>query len=149
MATRLIRPDVSLQNDSLMDSFASSESMYTSFSANESYIAGTSEDNSMCEVCQLPRSSSDFMICCDECALWVHGNCARISLEEASVLVKENQKYTCHDCLPQAPHPCPLCPKQFPPGHQNDLWQHINRAHISQSLFPQPSFFVRYSAGHS
>ena len=37
---------------------------------------------------------------------------------------------------------CPLCRKQFQPKKQNELWQHINRVHISQSRFPPISFFI-------
>ena len=121
------------------------DSLYTSLYTSQescSYLESSeAPSTTLCESCQLPRGS-DFFV---NCASWFHGNCIQLSLEDASLLVKDNQSYSCPKCLPLAPHSCPLCQKSFPPGKHNELWQHINRSHISQSVFPQPSYFVRYS----
>ncbi len=96
----------------------------------------------ICSTCSIPRESL-FMMCCDQCLAWHHGDCVGISLPEAELMVSQKFFYKCPDCLAVGTHPCPICPKSFPIKGHNALWMHINQVHVSRSLFPPP---LRFSA---
>ena len=40
-----------------------------------------------------------FMICCDSCGEWYHGDCVGISVAEGKRMEKTGQEYVCTKCV--------------------------------------------------
>jgi len=39
-----------------------------------------------------------FMIACDQCGIWFHGNCVEVSEEDAELMKEENVAFVCCEC---------------------------------------------------
>lgn len=48
-----------------------------------------------------------FMICCDSCEEWYHGDCVGISLERGRQMEKASEDYTCAKCTKTKEKPAP------------------------------------------
>lgn len=48
-----------------------------------------------------------FMICCDRCQEWFHGDCVGISEKRGRLMEKNGEDYICPNCSP-CPSPAPL-----------------------------------------
>ena len=68
------------------------------------YFTGTmAEDdddpNQLWYICCQPAGEDNFMICCDCCHEWYHGECVGISVSQEDVMSRDNEKYVCPLCL--------------------------------------------------
>ena len=50
-------------------------------------------------ICRWPAGKDKFMICCDCCHEWYHGECVGISVSQEDVLFRDNENYVCPLCL--------------------------------------------------
>ena len=50
-------------------------------------------------VCRRPAGEDKFMICCDCCHEWYHGECIGISASQGDVMSRNNEEYVCPLCL--------------------------------------------------
>ena len=53
------------------------------------------------------RLTRRFMICCDSCEEWYHGDCVGISLERGRQMEKASEDYTCVKCQKAKEKPTP------------------------------------------
>ena len=57
------------------------------------------DPNRLWYVCRRPAGEDKFMICCDCCHEWYHGECVAISPSQEAVMSRDNEKYVCPLCL--------------------------------------------------
>ncbi|XP_051886900.1 death-inducer obliterator 1-like isoform X2 [Pristis pectinata] len=50
-------------------------------------------------ICRQPHSNR-FMICCDRCEEWFHGDCVGITMARGRLLERNGEDYICPDCSP-------------------------------------------------
>ncbi|XP_078093031.1 death-inducer obliterator 1-like isoform X2 [Mustelus asterias] len=50
-------------------------------------------------ICRQPHNNR-FMICCDRCEEWFHGDCVGISMARGRLLERNGEDYICPDCSP-------------------------------------------------
>ena len=57
------------------------------------------DPNQLWCVCHQPAGKDKFMICCDCCHEWYHGECVGISVSQEDVMSRDNETYVCPLCL--------------------------------------------------
>ncbi len=102
---------------------------------------GNSSVNPCCAICQQPQGNRNFMLDCDSCGAWLHGKCAKLSIEEVSVMIENKEKYLCPTC--EKNQACPICHRHYP--LVTNLWHHINNEHAARSVFPPLSFYHHHN----
>jgi hypothetical protein len=50
-------------------------------------------------ICQQAWDNKRFMIMCDKCMDWYHGDCVGLTKEDGKLLEKNDEKYICPECL--------------------------------------------------
>lgn len=66
-------------------------------------------------ICRQPESR--FMICCDQCGEWFHGDCICLTEEEGNRMAKDDLPFICTQCQPCNRQPeAELLPKWHPNG---------------------------------
>ena len=61
--------------------------------------ADDDDPNRLWCVCRRPAGEDKFMICCDCCHEWYHGDCIGISASQGDVMSRNNEEYVCPLCL--------------------------------------------------
>ncbi|XP_048405714.2 death-inducer obliterator 1-like isoform X2 [Stegostoma tigrinum] len=77
-----------------------SESDDDESSTNQSDNEYNDPDKLYC-ICRQPHNNR-FMICCDRCEEWFHGDCVGITMARGRLLERNGEDYICPDCSPSS-----------------------------------------------
>ncbi|XP_072412266.1 death-inducer obliterator 1-like [Chiloscyllium punctatum] len=77
-----------------------SESEDDESSTNQSDNEYNDPDKLYC-ICRQPHNNR-FMICCDRCEEWFHGDCVGITMARGRLLERNGEDYICPDCSPSS-----------------------------------------------
>lgn len=137
MTMPLILPNVSLGSSDVRigDSSMSSLYMYTSHSQSSIHRVGRPFATRA-----YPEPLPRYLLSCDRCQSWHHGECVNIPLPMAQSMTKAGEEYICATC--RGYHTCPMCFKSLPQTSAGALWHHISWVHVTRNQFPSP-FFIR------
>ncbi|XP_059837018.1 death-inducer obliterator 1-like isoform X2 [Hypanus sabinus] len=61
--------------------------------------SGYNDPDKLYCICRQPHSNR-FMICCDRCEEWFHGDCVGITMARGRLLERNGEDYICPDCSP-------------------------------------------------
>ncbi|XP_032897585.1 death-inducer obliterator 1 isoform X1 [Amblyraja radiata] len=82
---------------------STSQSGAPSESEDEGSVAqsdnGYNDPDKLYCICRQPHSNR-FMICCDRCEEWFHGDCVGITMARGRLLERNGEDYICPDCSP-------------------------------------------------
>ncbi|XP_078275016.1 death-inducer obliterator 1-like isoform X2 [Rhinoraja longicauda] len=82
---------------------STSQSRAPSESDDEGSVAqsdnGYNDPDKLYCICRQPHSNR-FMICCDRCEEWFHGDCVGITMARGRLLERNGEDYICPDCSP-------------------------------------------------
>ncbi|XP_072100448.1 death-inducer obliterator 1-like isoform X2 [Mobula birostris] len=86
------------EKESVSQSGAKSEIEDDESSVTQSDSGYNDPDKLYC-ICRQPHSNR-FMICCDRCEEWFHGDCVGITMARGRLLERNGEDYICPDCSP-------------------------------------------------
>ncbi|XP_038659689.1 death-inducer obliterator 1-like isoform X2 [Scyliorhinus canicula] len=86
------------EKESISQSEVKSETDDDESSVNQSDNEYNDPDKLYC-ICRQPHNNR-FMICCDRCEEWFHGDCVGITMARGRLLERNGEDYICPDCSP-------------------------------------------------